>query len=75
MGGLRGRGEGVTEARRRTGGEKEVRDGEVKELFIHKVFWLTHTLGKFTRLRCRWDRMAAPISLVKRAELQRKTNA
>lgn len=25
------------------GGEKEVRDGEVKELFIHKVFWWTHT--------------------------------
>lgn len=31
MGGLRVRGEGVSEAD--TGGEKEVRDGEVKELF------------------------------------------
>lgn len=44
VGGLRGRGEGVSEAGRCTGGEKEVRDGEVKELFIHKVFVHSHRL-------------------------------
>lgn len=38
MGGLRGRGEGVSEARRHARGEKEGRHGEVRELFMHKVF-------------------------------------
>lgn len=59
VGGLRGRGEGVSEAGRRTGGEKEVRDGEVEELFIHKVFWCTRTgwsnLVRLERLWGTWE--------------------
>lgn len=43
MGGLRVRGEGLSAAG--TGGEKEVRDGEVKELFIHKVFGALTQVG------------------------------
>lgn len=39
-------GEEVRQFQRQGGaleGKKEVRDGEVRELFIHKVFWCTHT--------------------------------
>ncbi len=69
---MRGRGEGDSEAGRRTGGEKEVRDGEVKELFIQKVLvhslrmispQVTATLGKFRvfYIEEQWDTMAAKI--------------